>query len=470
MTRSRLGCVQCKKRKVKCDELKPTCSRCKKRNILCNYSLKILFQKKIPIKPKESEKLYMVPSHIPPSKVPLLPLPNNLLLHPYFKDVINFYIHFTAHYVVASKPQIYPENAFANLLPAHAKKNPALFDAMASYAISHRSSVLTDENYSQEIVDALLFRAFKDITDKDTKMSHEAIALTALTICVQKLFSRNEIEEYNMIINIAYESFQSLLDLSKSLNNKNYYIISEKEHPDLYFIMTWIAYHEVLAIISSISPSTFCVPQRPKLLFENIKIIKHFKIDKFLGFNANFLPFFDKLIPMLRKVEASTEGVIAIDIIAEARIWEIEFTATYNNTYSQSLLLDETASDTILQNSNTIFFHAGLLHLYRRIYHIPRSSETIQEHVKKIKWVYENIIESASAAENCSIFALFIAACEAINENDRTFFYERFKIQFLGGNLPAGDVLKILDYCWQHNSTWIDAIKNVGLVSGFYLI
>lgn len=43
-TKSRHGCDQCKKRRVKCDERKPTCSNCATREIECHYSRPIRFQ------------------------------------------------------------------------------------------------------------------------------------------------------------------------------------------------------------------------------------------------------------------------------------------------------------------------------------------------------------------------------------------------------------------------------------------
>ncbi|KAH3686001.1 hypothetical protein WICPIJ_003000 [Wickerhamomyces pijperi] len=40
-SRSRLGCHRCKRLKVKCDELKPSCTLCEKSNKTCDYSLKL---------------------------------------------------------------------------------------------------------------------------------------------------------------------------------------------------------------------------------------------------------------------------------------------------------------------------------------------------------------------------------------------------------------------------------------------
>lgn len=38
-TKSRLGCKQCKTRKVKCDELRPVCGNCSSHNVSCDFAL-----------------------------------------------------------------------------------------------------------------------------------------------------------------------------------------------------------------------------------------------------------------------------------------------------------------------------------------------------------------------------------------------------------------------------------------------
>lgn len=43
--RSRLGCNNCKKSKVKCDEIHPSCTRCTKRGTVCSYPIQFAFQK-----------------------------------------------------------------------------------------------------------------------------------------------------------------------------------------------------------------------------------------------------------------------------------------------------------------------------------------------------------------------------------------------------------------------------------------
>lgn len=38
-SKSRLGCLNCKRRRVKCNELRPTCSPCRRLGLLCDYAI-----------------------------------------------------------------------------------------------------------------------------------------------------------------------------------------------------------------------------------------------------------------------------------------------------------------------------------------------------------------------------------------------------------------------------------------------
>lgn len=55
--RSRLGCIHCKKSKVKCDEIHPSCSRCLKRGIHCSYPFQVSFEKSMGISQVEKTSL-----------------------------------------------------------------------------------------------------------------------------------------------------------------------------------------------------------------------------------------------------------------------------------------------------------------------------------------------------------------------------------------------------------------------------
>lgn len=551
--RSRLGCNGCKKLKIKCDEMKPTCSRCKKRGKYCVYSFEMVFQnqmlaenkKKVRIKDLElmqndekrlqrlalikstntvfgtdSDSLnsknelvpttldpfvsssmredlfvcnemsdsaihaktlpYRMASFIPRSELPLLPLPDNLLDHPYYKDAFNFYKHFTAHFIVAATPQIYKSNPLHKLIPKYAEENSCLLDLLVAYALTHRSMVLTDENYTPHLVELLmsrgLFRLVSSINASKMNLKSEVVCVTALLMCTQKIFSGDDTDKYKEIIDLCRKSFERFIEndqkVQKLSNGK--YLLSEEKDSFSYFLVSWIGYLEIIGMMMAISPKDFKMPYRPIPVFEKIQIEKKSKIDLFLGFDIKFLIIFDKLIPILNMLEERAENErssIPTNILSLALEWEHELNSAYHDfNTAPSNPEDPTEADRILNASNDSFYFAGLLHLYRRIYQIPRTSCVVQKLVKKIYDIFKNDIESASSAENCAILPLFVAACESILEEHRRFFYDRFQIQFLGGNFPAGDVLKILTDTWNTGDPWVNAVKRVRKEKGFFLI
>lgn len=553
--RSRLGCNGCKKLKIKCDELKPTCGRCAKRGVECVYSFELIFQNQslaqnrcslrikdgellkseereylesrlgrssvagsnplegnTPlIRPQQFDETYLkvayesiqkqkdggsvvaenlttetgsglphdIPSFIPLSETPILPLPENLMDHPYFKDAYEFYTHFTSHLIVCARPAIYINNPMHRVIPKYARENMCLLDLLVSYALTHRSLVLKDENFTPHVVELLvsrgLFRLVNAVKTSEPKLKHEVVCITALFMCTQKIFSGKDTERYKEIIDLARSSFENFVASDKSITRlpNGKYLLSEKENYFPYFLFLWIGYLEVIGMMMAISPKTLKMPYRSNSIFEKFELKKHSSIDLFLGFDVNFLLIFDRLIPILNSVEENCENehYVSTDILSKA----IELEHELNDAYSRSRKLGSDTNgssgvDPILNATNTVFYYSGLLNLHRRVYRISRSSSVVQKLVDKIYEIFENEIDSGSSAETCAIFALFVGASEAIKEEHRRFFYDRFKIQFLGGNFPAGDALKILTDTWSTGDTWVNSAKRVSKDSGFFLI
>lgn len=423
---------------------------------------------------------YNIASFVPISDIPILPLPENLLDHPYYKDAFEFYKHFTSHFIVAARPQIYKDNPMNKVVPAYATKNNCLLDLLVAYSLTHRSMVLTDENFSSDLVELLisrgLFRLVSSLSNNTNSIKKEVACITAILMCTQKIFVGQDTDKYKEMINLARNNFEGYVEnygkVKKLSNGK--YLLSEEHTPFPYFLLTWIGYFEIIGVMMAILPKTLRMPDRPNLVFENFELKRKSKIDLFMGFDINFLIIFDKLIPilsMLEEIDYEHKNSIPIDILSKAIEWEHELNLAYQNFKSSKKNPDDLSeSDNILIATNEAFYNAGLLHLYRRVYKVSRLSSVIQELVKKIYEIFKNDIDSASSAENCSVFPLFIAACESIQQNHKSFFYDRFQIQFLGGNLPAGDVLKILTNTWNTGDSWVESAKRVRKESGFFLI
>lgn len=533
--RSRLGCNSCKKQRYKCDELKPVCSRCEKRGLNCVYSFEMVFQnqilaqnkKKMIIKDAElmhknkhfsetynyipssslkvqkqneniglkeknlnflsSEKVTSIPmekskeahsvvSFIPLSDEPLIPLPDDLLENSYFQDAFDYFLHFTSYFIVAASPQLYTSNPFRTIIPHYATENKGLLDLLVSYALTHRSMVLSDENYSSTLVELLISRGlFRLFSSTQYDIKPEVTSVTALLLCVQQISSGKDINKYEEIIDLARNNFNIFIEQGDDFQRlqDGMIHISEKKHPFAYFLATWIGYLEIIGLMMAISPTNYRMPSRPNSVFQNLKLESKFKIDMFMGFDINFLMAFDKLIPLLILAENDSAGSehVSVEIISKGIEWEFEFNAIYKSfNDTQKNPDDPTTSDKILCAMNDLFYFAGILTLYRRAYKLPRTNSVIQTMVGRIYAIFKSDIDSATNAENCAVFPLFVAACESITEEHQTFFYERFNIQFLGGNFPAGVVLEILRHSWSTGDSWWKSVKVVQPDAGFFLI
>ncbi|KAG0675811.1 hypothetical protein C6P40_001551 [Pichia californica] len=564
--RSRLGCNGCKKLKIKCDEIKPTCSRCQKRGIKCVYSFEMVFQNQSLVQNKQKLRIkdnelvqheknkqkrhlkklstinheinnkqiqknidnemrliedsdndtnlnqinlinnhilnvanpsgensgYDVSFFIPQSKIPILPLPEHLLDHPYYKDAFYFFKHFTSHFIVAATPKLYKNNPLQNIIPQYAAENDCLLDLLISHALTHRSLILSDENFTPHLSELLvsrgILRLLSSVNTNSMKIKSEVVCVSALLMCTQKIFSGEDIDRYKEMIDLSRNSFRKFIEddknIKKSENGK--FLISEEKNYFTYFLLTWIGYLEIIGMMMAISPKDYKMPYRPNPVFENIEVIKKSKIDLFLGLDIQFLIIFDKLIPILNMLEEmdcddddddnnnnnkDNKTSIPTNILSLAIEWEHELIDAYND-FKQAPIdpNDPTGSDKILNSSNNLFFYGGLLLLYRRVYRVPRSNNVVQKLVTKIYEIFKNDIDSASNTENADILPLFVAACECISEEHRHFFFDRFQIQFLGGNFPTGDVLNILKDTWNTGDSWVRSVKRVRKDKGFFLI
>lgn len=512
--RSRLGCTSCKKIKQKCNELKPKCTRCIKKGIPCEYTLEMIFQKpktgkegitctqeKLKTQPDSevlqvlnprsetellSENMVLtgtsivpnIPSFIPVSSTPILPLPENLLDHDYFKGAFEFYKHFTGHLIVAATPQIYKTNPMCTIIPKLATENSCLLDVLVSHALNHRSVVLADENYNSNLVELLVSRGMQRLVSSmknESNLKKEVVCITALYVCTQKIFSGRAFNEYDQYIDLTRSSLEDYIRTEGSIKllDNGKYLVQEDQNHLAYFLLTWVGYLEIVGLMMAVSPNNYKMPRRDSVLLGKYEMKNTSKIDLFLGFNIVFLFMFDKLIPLVNLVEGeySATKFLPTDVLSKAIEWEHEF----NDVYAKFKSSKGKPSDISHQNaaliaSNDAFYYAGILNLYRRVYRLPRTNSVVQRMVRKIFEIFKNVIDPASNTELCAIFPFFIAACESVSQEHRQLFYTRFEVQFLGGNFPAGDVLNILKDTWNTGDSWTKSVERMKKQDGFFLI
>lgn len=79
-----------------------------------------------------------------------------------------------------------------------------------------------------------------------------------------------------------------------------------------------------------------------------------------------------------------------------------------------------------LMATNEAFHWAGLVHIYRRILGRQSEDEDVQTAVAKTIACFDNI-RRGGTAEQCMLFPMFTAGCDAREESQRTFLLERFE-------------------------------------------
>lgn len=183
--RSRNGCRQCKKWKIKCDENKPRCKNCCKRNIKdCDYSIIlkwggrpyknahrtsvqlipqlklkngvfILNKNNAKVCKKSSEDISVSIDDTKPLSCVIEPLENFLVRSPsllpsiltsshYNMVFFEFYLQETSHMLIPTSPKTYLKNPFKLLLPQMAMQNETLLYLLLAFGATHKGNFLNE--------------------------------------------------------------------------------------------------------------------------------------------------------------------------------------------------------------------------------------------------------------------------------------------------------------------------------------
>lgn len=141
--RSRQGCLPCRRRKKKCDEVKPVCAACQRNCLGCDWPASSLQQERIAneLPPSEQQlepqflraKRLNGPAQIPP-QLPSLSVPRPSSFGVHFKKLIHHYIKDTANRIACLQDG---ENPFLNTVFAAALHDDLLMHAILALSGVH---------------------------------------------------------------------------------------------------------------------------------------------------------------------------------------------------------------------------------------------------------------------------------------------------------------------------------------------
>lgn len=450
------------------------------------------------------------------NSIPTNPLfaPDLLLEIPFYRDLFQFYFHRTAKLLIPT-PDIYYNNPFMTILPRIALSTPHLLSLLLAYSASHRAKVLKQEMPS-EMIGNLLGRTFKGLSvcleDKKESMSDSTLA-TAIMLCSFEILSETGASSWKTHLHGAREivmgrgiirqKTQAMAEAEdmKSSNPLALLNGSDVSETDVaFFLLRWVAYIDVLGALSSARATSVLDGQnqnisemwsvsswnraRAKSMVSGQcadTLLPDDQIDFFLGFDVAMVPAFAKIADLSRQRRVMGSREPSREFLAEARQIEVVVKECHAGgqrrrirLLSDSLHNDILASTSLMNPSqlqgnyttlcavNSAFCFAALIHLYRRVLHLPQNSVPVLEAIEGLTLILERDIPPSSGAEMCLSFPIFSAGCEVPAGDLR----ERFKRRMLMSRTAEHTLITkaqlIIQECWRTGESWTKLMEDRG--------
>lgn len=447
------------------------------------------------------------------TSIPVNPMyaPDLLLEIPFYRDLFQFYFHRTAKLLIPT-PDIYYNNPFMTILPRIALSTPHLLSLLLAYSASHRAKVLNQEMPS-EMIGMLLSRTFKGLSvcleDKKEAMSDSTLA-TAIMLCSFEILSETGASSWKTHLHGAREIVmargiikQSAEARADTLSSNPLALLngSDVSETDVaFFLLRWVAYIDVLGALSSAratsvldgqnqnisemwSPASWNRARSKSMVSGQCAdtLLPDDQIDFFLGFDVAMVPAFAKIADLARQRTQMGDRSPDANFLNSARSIETIVKECHQagqrrriRLLSDSLHNDILASSSLMNSTqlqgnystlcavNSAFCFAALIHLYRRVMHLPQTSLPVLEAIEGLTLILERDIPPSSGAEMCLSFPIFSAGCEVPAGDLR----ERFKKRMLQSRTAEHTLITkaqlIIQECWRTGESWTKLMEDRG--------
>ncbi|KAG5354513.1 hypothetical protein CJU89_6284 [Yarrowia sp. B02] len=450
------------------------------------------------------------------NSIPTNPLfaPDLLLEIPFYRDLFQFYFHRTAKLLIPT-PDIYYNNPFMTILPRIALSTPHLLSLLLAYSASHRAKVLKQDMPS-EMIGNLLGRTFKGLSvcleDKKEAMSDSTLA-TAIMLCSFEILSETGASSWKTHLHGAREIVMGRgiirqktqqmkeADDAKSSNPLALLNGSDVSETDVaFFLLRWVAYIDVLGALSSARATSVLDGQnqnisemwsvsswnraRQKSMVSGQcadTLLPDDQIDFFLGFDVAMVPAFAKIADLARQRRVMGSRDPSREFLNEARSIEAVVKECHAGgqrrrirLLSDSLHNDILASTSLMNPSqlqgnyttlcavNSAFCFAALIHLYRRVLHLPQNSIPVLEAIEGLTLILERDIPPSSGAEMCLSFPIFSAGCEVPAGDLRERFKKRMLMSRTAEHTLITKAQLIIQECWRTGESWTKLMEDRG--------
>lgn len=414
----------------------------------------------------------------------LAPLPDILLNVPFYYESFKFYMDSTTSILTPADNSIYVDNPFKIVLPKLAMANDGLMSLLIAFGICHKAALENDKS-KDLIVESLINRTLKELFKL---LSNPETSTSDLTLALVMMLSSFTVFSFHFHWKLHMKGAKQIfLDrgynkpFNKLLNDSslNSHGNSSMRQKLLYFLIRWFAYIDIFTDLSS--PLLPTIEELKKFDYVNyndpnfvidltndkmdyqfpedtdktsslISLESHQSIDYMLGFNLKILPILSQLCSLIKIVNILKIKNPALNLPLDINRQALEIQQKLNEYQYPIFLTSKTPHYTSINHliaSNQCFILMGTLQLYTRVLHLDRNSSLIQSICSKMKLLIESYIDTKIPNSITLILPMFIAGCESIDPNLRSFWWEKLGDLKSRGGINAEVAMNLMNGCWK---------------------
>jgi len=425
-----------------------------------------------------------------PIKIPrkLEPLPPTLIENPMNLLYFHHFLNHTARILVLHDC---PENPFKTILPKMAVEHPNLLNVMLAYSACHRARLLNHKEPVQRIAHWVK-DVFPSLRETLAETQNTQISNSNLAVAIM-LASLEIVSPSSFGVDIGW---QAHLGIARSIIRARGgpHSISRKD-PVMYFLTRWMAYLDVMGSLSNRmadeplydanywqSSYDTSSAQELSLTDDDGYDDDDYTIDCLLSFTTRCVYILAQIASLARQVAPyrinSQTGRVneawrpPPEIVRKAEKLKIDLeksrkheqkqchhhspvlpkaTMTYAPPPYQTEIPSKEAEESLA--TNDAFHWAGLVHLLRRVYNIPRADPQVQDAVNSIMKAL-NRMRQVGSAEACSIFPIFTAGVETEDKLYRAGILSRLKGVEGLGMCQVSRARKIMEESYKTGESW----------------
>ncbi|KAH8671592.1 fungal-specific transcription factor domain-containing protein [Xylariales sp. PMI_506] len=472
--RSRVGCTECRRKKVKCDFKQPVCTRCTRWPRYCKYETNFVSftgpteenNQLSPIFPATSGTASRQPSS--PTQVTMLIPALSRQLSPHLQSSeACFFMH---HFATQTCRTLFPfAPQFGQSLMRAAVDTPYLLYAILAASCGHHMQLTCDN--SQKTKTAILKFTSLSVTKlrETLQNSNQRLdsrpALTAMVLCTNDVCHGN-LDAWETHLAGTKNALSALLrqpgDMTKS------------DEPYISYLVQWYATLDTIAVLSErFQGSVRDVRAWPTAFRSGGSCSSGSAVDAISGYTADLLPLLLRLWNLTRMRQAepisgSFRADAGVDVpedysLTECLGIEREIMSLKDRTAPKAIDQSTGGAAGELYWTNAAFADAALLYLHRRVLNLPKYHSKVRTDVDNILQSVQRI-NADSLANILVLWPIFSAGWDTDILAERELLRERMlKMRRIGvGNFTRA--YEILQEHWLSNTDqhWSSSISERG--------